>query len=408
MLTRWAASAVREALTDTPVVLIHGPRQCGKSTLAISASDEAKRRVVTLDDREALLLAKQNPSDFVRTFTPPVTIDEVQRAPELFLAMKAWVDRTRIPGSFLLTGSANVLMLPKMADSLAGRMEIVDLRPLAQAEIEGTCTNPIDRLFDADFEFGGSPARSDDQVYARAVVGGYPEPVLRSARRRDAWFESYVRTILERDVRDLSNIDGLTQLPRLLTFLALRNGETINLASLSRDVGVPHTTLTRYVDLMQALFLIQMVPAWSKEGARFAKAAKCYLVDTGLLCHLRRVDLKSLITNQEMRDMVLNSFVANELGRMIPTSDGRPSLLHLRTVRQKEVDFVLERADGQIVGIEVTTSGAPRLEDAEGLRWLAEIAGERFLRGIVLHVGTESRPLAPKIAAVPVDFLWQN
>ena len=405
MILRRALESVKDALSDTPVVLIHGPRQSGKSTLAVAASEFTKRKIVTLDDPEPFALAKTRPAEFIQTFLPPVMIDEVQRAPEVFLPIKAWVDRNRIPGSFLLTGSANALMLPRMADSLAGRMEVIDLLPLSQIEIDGSGTNPVDRIFDDAFDISEISGSGEDAI-DRMVVGGYPEPVLRSARRRDAWFDSYIRTILERDVRDLANIDGLTQLPRLLSFISNRVGTTLNLASLSRDVGIPHTTLTRYVDLMQALFLLQMVPAWSNEGARFAKTAKCYLVDSGLLCHLRRLDSKVLRGDRDLLQPILENFVANELARSISTSKTRPMLMHLRTVRQKEVDFVLERSDGRIVGIDLCPNRTLKLDDADGIRWLAEIVGDRFERGVVLYFGQEVRPLAPNIWGVPIDFLW--
>lgn len=394
------------ALEDTPVVLVHGPRQVGKSTLAQRVSERSGRRTaVTLDDPEPLALAKQNPGEFLHAFPPPVTIDEVQRAPELFLPIKAWIDRKREPGSFLLTGSANVLLLPKMADSLAGRMEVVDLFPLAQAEIEGAVSNLVDRLFDAEFHPGDLKGKPD-ALPTRLITGGFPEPVTRKPNRRQAWFQAYLRTILDRDVRDLANIEGLTQLPRLLGLLAARSGQTLNVSGLSRDTGIAHTTLTRYLDLLRALFLLQLVPAWSIEAdARFTKTPKAYLVDSGLMCHLERFDERAL-TDRDRFGRVLENFVATELARLIDRSETRPFLTHLRTVKLKEVDFVLDAQSHGVVGIEVSPNRSVHPDDFQGLRFLSELAGDRFRRGILLYAGEEVRPVGKDLWALPVEALW--
>jgi predicted AAA+ superfamily ATPase len=407
MIHRWADTAVEAALQDTPVVLVHGPRQAGKSTLVREASERAgDRLMVTLDDPEPLALAKANPAEFLHAYPPPVTIDEVQRAPELFLPMKAWVDRKRVPGSFLLTGSANVLMLPKMADSLAGRMEIIDLFPLSQAEIEGTRTNAVDAFFAPEFSPRGLKGEPE-RLPGRIVTGGYPEPVTRSAARRLPWFQAYVRTILDRDVRDIAQIEGLTQMPRLLGLLAARAGSTLNIASLARDTGIAHTTLTRYIDLLRSIFLIRFVPAWSVDaGAKFTKTPKAYLVDTGLLCHLERLDEKGL-TDRDRLGPVLENFVAAELAKLADQSEARPFLTHLRTVKQKEVDFVLDAQSRGVVGIQVRPTRTVHPNDLEGLRFLSEVVGDRFVRGILLYAGEEAKPVGKDLWALPIDALWR-
>ncbi len=402
MIERWGYRAVVDALEDTPVVLVHGPRQSGKSTLT---QQVGKRLMVTLDDPEPLALAKKNPTEFLLTYPPPVTIDEVQRAPELFLAIKSWVDKKRDPGSFLLTGSANVLMLPKVADSLAGRMEIIDLLPLMQAELEGSSTNFVDGLFADSFDARrvvGQPG----EIIDRILAGGFPEPALRKPDRRGPWFAGYIRSLLDRDVRDLANIEGLTQMPRLLGLLAARTGSTLNVLGLSRDTGIAHTTLTRYLDLLKALFLLQTVPAWSSDSSmKFAKTAKGYLVDTGLLCYLERLD-KEALEDVNRLGPVLENFVASELMKLCSFSQSRPWLMHLRTVKQKEVDFVLDGQARGIVGIEVRPTRSAHPDDFEGLRFLSEVVGDRFKRGIVLHRGDEAKPFGHNLWAVPIDALW--
>lgn len=406
MIERWAREELEEALTDTAVVLVHGPRQAGKSTLTLEVSRaQGGRTPVTLDDPEPYRLAKAHPSEFLHVFRPPVTIDEVQRAPELFLPIKAWVDRKRAPGSFLLTGSANVLLLPKLADSLAGRMQIVPLTPLSQAEIEGSRWNLVDRLFAPSFDPSALEGACGD-LAARITGGGYPEPVLRSPRRRPAWFQDYMRTLLDRDVRDIANIEGLTQVPRILSLLAARAGSTMNTSSLARDTGIAHTTLTRYLSLLKTIFLIMDVPAWSSEtGVRLTKTAKAYLSDTGLLCHLLRLTENDL-ADPERLSPVLENFVALELDRLAGFASSRPSLGHLRTVKLKEVDFVLDAASKGVVGIEVRPTHTPAPSDADGLRFLAELAGERFVRGVVLYLGDRAVPLGKDLWAIPISALW--
>lgn len=396
-------------MSDTPVVLIHGPRQAGKSTLAKAVADDMPGcRQITLDDPIPRDMATRDPAAFVATLTSGAAIDEVQRAPELFLAIKSSVDRDRRPGRFLLTGSANVLALPKIADSLAGRMAIVDLLPLTQAEIESANRNFVDDVFEDDLLLKAGSATTE--LLDRIVRGGYPEPSQRaSAARRDAWFADYVRTILERDVRDLANIEGLTQMPRLLNLVAARSGETVNVISLSRDTGIPNTSLHRYLDLLRAVFLVQSVPAWSNDlGARLTKSPKAFLVDSGLLCYLDNLTPKTLLRDPEKLDTALQCFVAMELRKLSMLSELRPTLYHLRTVRHLQVDFVMEARGGGVVGIQVKAAPTLRPEDADGLRFLKELAGARFHRGVILYTGDEVVPIEPDLVGVPISALWQT
>lgn len=407
MYARFVAKGLANALEDTPVVLIQGPRQSGKSTLAQGAAKgHFGGNYITLDDPLALSEARENPGSFLRARGTPIVIDEVQRAPELFLAIKLLVDEDRRPGRFLLTGSANVLLLPRVADSLAGRMEVLELMPLCQAEFNAVAGNAIDLMFGSD-PFPRN-VRSTDPITLLLARGGFPEPASRSnPDRREAWFQSYVRTILERDVRDLANVSGLTQLPRLLTLLAARSGQTLNISSLAVETGIAHTTLTRYVDLFKALFLITMVPAWSTiTETRLTKAPKAYLVDTALMCYLIGMRAESLVTDPIRYDPLLKTLIANELHRLAANSRSRPLLSHLRTVKQKEVDFVLESKDGRIVGIEVMPDHSPMPSHFDGLRYLKELAGERFHHGYILYDGDETVPFGVGLTAMPYAALW--
>jgi uncharacterized protein len=390
-------------LSDTPVVLIHGPRQSGKSTLSQSFGD---RRYVTLDDPIPLERAKSDPRAFLETYRWPLTIDEVQRAPELFLPIKSAVDRERKPGKYLLTGSANVLTLPKVADSLAGRMAIVDLLPFSQQEIEGKPSSFIEVAFEGDLPRAGK--FENEGLLERIAKGGFPEPSLRSSSaRRDAWFASYVRSLLERDVRDLANIDALAQLPRVLRLLAAKAGQTLNVVSLSRDTGIPNTSLHRYLDLLQAVFLLHNVPAWSsRRETRLTKTPKTYLVDTGLLCYLDNLSPATLREDPFRMKPLLENFVAMELRKLSLASGSKPDMYHLRTVRQLEVDFVLEGRGGSVVGVDLKAAVTLHPDDVQGLRFLKELAGAEFKGGILLYLGSEVEPIDPDIVAMPISTLW--
>ncbi|MGV3614908.1 MAG: ATP-binding protein [Fimbriimonas sp.] len=408
MLQRHLFRNVDDALTDTPVILIHGPRQAGKSTLAEQvAKDRFAGRRVTLDDPIAAELARTDPMAFLNAHPAPVMIDEVQRAPQLFLPIKLLVDRDRAPGKFLLTGSANVLNLPKMADSLAGRMEVIDLLPFSQGELNGGEDGLVDALFEEAFEPGHEPL-SEEELVERVVRGGFPEAALRaSAARRTPWYENYVRTLLERDVKDIADIEGLAQMPLLFSLLATRTGSVLNVSSLATEVGIPYTSLKRYLSLLQTIFLLRLVPAWSANKEKtFTKTPKAYLVDTGLLCHLANHDLRALKGDRLRFGPILENFVAMELAKQCSFGTVRPWLLHLRTVRHLEVDFVLEARGGGIVGVQVKNAPTLRFEDANGLRYLREVVGDRFRRGVVLYTGNEVVPLDKDIVGLPMSALW--
>ena len=334
-------------------------------------------------------------------------IDEVQRAPELFLAIKLNVDRDRRPGKFLLTGSANVLNLPKLADSLAGRMEIIDLLPFSQSELEDRPSNFVDSVFEESFV----PRFDKEDIKGlidRMLRGGFPEPSLRSSQsRRDAWFTNYVRTLLERDVKDVANIDGLAQMPLLLRLLAARAGQTLNAAGLATETGIPYTSLKRYLSLLETIFLLRLVNTWSTDRSRIlTKAPKAYLVDTGLLCYLGNLSAKALLDDPLRLKPVLENFVALELQKQCSFGESKPWVLHLRTIRHLGVDFVLESRQGEVVGIQVKSGTTLHEDDADGLRFLRDLAGDKFVRGVVLYCGSEIQPLDATITGIPIGALW--
>jgi predicted AAA+ superfamily ATPase len=325
--------------------------------------------------------------------------------------MKAEVDRNRTPGRFLLTGSANVLLVPRLSEALAGRVELLSLWPLSQGEIEGREEHFVDAAFGAKMPGFEKPAvkKREVEIIERIVRGGYPEPLTRPAGpRRSAWYASYLTTILQRDVRDLANIEGLADFPRLLALIASRTSGLLNFSDLSRSLSMPQSTLKRYFALLEATFLVVTLPAWSSnQGLRLAKAPKVMLADTGLACHVLGTDEARLKTDGHARGALLENFVAMELTKQIGWSKVRPKLYHFRTTAGREVDLVLEDAAGRVVGIEIKASSSVDSGAFAGLRALREAAGSKFVRGIVLHDGAETVPFEKDLAAVPLGAVWR-
>jgi predicted AAA+ superfamily ATPase len=396
------------AAQDTPVILVNGARQTGKSTLLQTLGAGTSVQVVSLDDLLVLNTLRTNAQAYLSGFTAErIIFDEVQRAPELFLPIKEAVDRHRTPGRFLLTGSANVLLLPKLADTLAGRMEILTLWPLSQGEIRSR----REGFIDVAFSDAAMPAVSEltlAQLANLLPLGGYPEVLARKdAKRRQAWFKAYINTILQRDVQELSRIEGLAALPNLLTLLATRTGGLLNAADLSRSLSLTNPTLQRYLNLLAAVFLVVSIPPWfSNLGKRLVKSPRLYLNDTGLLCHLLDLDEQSLLGNRTQLGAVLENFVVMELMKHAGWSEKPVRISHYRTHSGQEVDLVLE-AGLRIVGIEIKAASALTAEHTKGLRHLRDELGERFHRGIILYTGRQTAVLEERIWAVPISALWE-
>ena len=409
MFPRHVEPLLTLALADTPVVLLNGARQTGKSTLAQSLAARDGRRYLTLDDRVVLAAARSDPTGFIAGLSGPVVMDEIQRAPELFLDIKAAVDRDRTPGRFLLTGSANVLLLPALADSLAGRMETLTLWPLSGAEIAGDpACNLADALVDGDLSARVIMPCGRDALITAMLQGGYPEAVARTApRRRAAWFESYLDTLLQRDVRDLAQLEQLTEMPHLLQLLAARSATLLNFAELSRASGLTQTTLKRYFSLLETLCLVVRIPAWARNpGKRLAKAPKVFLPDTGLLGWLRDFSNERLLAPGGLPGALVETFVAGELLKHLSFSSRGLSLWHYRTQTDVEVDFVLEDRQGHLTGVEVKGAGSVSASDFKGLRHLQDTEAGRFHRGIVLYGGRETVAFSKHLWAVPLSWWW--
>lgn len=410
MFSRHAKPRIEQALEHMRVVLIHGARQVGKTTLAREIAHGPDWSFVSLDESAAFAAANEDPQGFLSRFAGRVVIDEVQRAPGLYRAIKVRVDQDNRPGQYLLTGSANALLIPELADALAGRVGIEPLWPLSQGEITGQNEAFIDAVFQRT-PFA-NPSRSQPPLNLDAILirGGYPEAVRATGvQARRSWFESYIQTVLERDVKSLANVEALVQMPRLLRLIASRAGGLLNLADLSRSLAIPHTTLTRYLALLQATFLVHVVSPWmSNRGLRLSKSPKVYIGDTGLAAHLLAIDETRLGEDPASISPLLENFVAMELRKQLDRSNTRATLHHFRTAAGREVDFVLETPDGRIVGIEVKAGATTGSDDFKGLRALREAAGRKFVQGIVLSQDPTWIPFGSDMAMLPISALWNT
>jgi predicted AAA+ superfamily ATPase len=407
MLERAITARLLAALGDTPVVTVIGGRQTGKSTLVTNLSGH-RAEYVTLDDPTELAGARSDPVAFVDRFDGPVILDEVQRAPEIFRPIKVVVDRDRQPGRFLLTGSANVLFVPPVADALAGRMEVLTLWPFSAAELEGRPEGRfLDLLFGDESTLRVAEA-SPGELVSRLLTGGFPEVVARGeGERRRAWFSSYLGTIFERDVRAMSDIERLEQLPALLTAIATRSRGPLNKSGLSQDLGIPNSTIDRYLALLQRVFLVCRLPAWhNRLGPRLVKAPKLLVSDSGLLCRLLRFDRDRLLEDDAARGLVLESYVGMELVKAAALAGLGAEVLHYRTSRGAEIDFLIEADDGRVAAIEVKAASSVDIHDFRRFEALEGAIGDRFARGIVLYAGDRAVPFGDRLAAWPVSALW--
>jgi len=408
LLPRLIEPELRDALHDSPVVLIHGPRQCGKTTLARGVGDALGYAYLNLDDPTQRAAAEADPVGFVQDLPDRVIIDEVQHAPELFSTIKTEVDRDRTPGRFLLTGSANVLLLPKLSDSLAGRMEIIRLFPLAQTEIERRRPDFLDGVFADDFSSRHS-SRLGPELAGRIVAGGYPSALARtSARRRARWYRNYLDAMVQRDVRDLARIASLDVLPRLLEVAAGQTARLINVTDLAAPFQLSRPTIRDYITLLERVFLIDELPAWhSNRLSRLVKTAKLHIGDTGLAAALLGLDAESLYRDRALYGQMLESFVFHELRRQAGAHSADIRFHHFRDKDGYEVDLVLERSGQRVVGIEVKAAASVSGADFRGLRKLASATGERFAAGVVVYDGERSVRFDECMFAIPIRRLWE-
>lgn len=401
---RFCRNVIQEALKDTPAVILTGGRQTGKSTLISTFNAPT---ALTFDDWATRQSAASDPEGFIQSISGqsfPVAIDEVQMVPEIFLPIKKAIDAKRQPGMFLLTGSANLLHWPQLPDSLAGRVEYTTLYPLSLSEILNHKPHWIDDIFDNPTSKPSDILHSapHNQVENIITHGGYPEAFRRDAlNRREAWLEAYVKTLIERDIRDLETIENPFILYQLMTHIALNVGSLVNFSNTALKLQISVPTVQKYMRLLSLLYLCSELPAWHKSlGKRLVKTPKLYLSDTGLLQYFTHS------SSPENRGVLTEHFVFNELQKQISWSKTKPHLYFWRTSNGREVDFLLEDRRGQVVGIEVKSSVSASLSDFANLKALQADILEQFLIGLVFYKGDKILPFGPKLYAVPLSMIF--
>jgi uncharacterized protein len=412
-IPRRAERMVHEAVADTRVVAVNGARQVGKSTLVKAAlrsyPDSTSRSLDVATERQAAL---SDPTRFVR-HDGLLAIDEVQRVPELVLSIKAAVDADPRPGQFLLTGSARLLGLRNLPDALVGRMETIELWPFSQGEIDGRDERFIDRVFGDEWTAALPGGRSlgdelRDGYIERALRGGFPEALRRTAGRRAKFFDAYVDDLIDRDVIQLAEIERRSELRRLLRLLAGSIAQPLNVERIASEVGLPATSTERYISLLEEVFLIKRVDGWASSATgRAVRSRKVVFVDTGLAANVCGLTEARLRRTDSLVGPLIENFVIGELARQLTWAQTRARLFHYRTKEHVEVDAVLEAADGRLVGVEVKAAETVHRSDFAGLRHLQSRLGDRFHFGLVLYAGTTVASFGERLAAAPIDLLWQ-
>lgn len=407
-IARFAQPLIDEALDDTRVVAITGARQVGKSTLAdVVASRRGFPSRVTLDDAATRQLALDDPTGFIAGLRLPAVIDEIQRAPDLLLAIKAHVDRDRSPGQFLLTGSANPLTAPRIVDALPGRAEYLNLFPFSQGELRGRRESFVERLLAGDLPTVRGADVGREPCLPLLTAGGFPEAVRRSPRGRIRFFEAYMTALVDRDVNSIATVSDARNVRRLLEAFAAVAGSEQNAEALGRRLGLSANTVRSYTDLLDTMFVIRRLPAWSSNRlARAVKAPKVQLADPALHLALLGAGEEQLRSDGVLFGSTLEGFVVGELERQASWQLQPPRLFHFRDRQQREVDVILERRDGGVIGIEVKASATANPRDARGLRYLQDRLGDTFVAGVVMYLGESTVPYGDRISAVPLQALW--
>lgn len=407
LFPRFAANRIHTALGDTPAVLINGPRQCGKTTLAQQFAAD-NRPYLTLDDEAVLAAAQADPAGLLRGLEGAV-IDEVQRSPNLLRALKLAIDRDRRPGRFLLTGSANLLALPQIADSLAGRMEVVPLWPLSAAEMLGRPSTFLELAFEGRLASATSAWPTGPLIDA-VLTGGYPDMLQRTLpERRRAWARDYVNGIVQRDIRDLAEVGRLDAMPRLLRALAAHAGQLANFSQLGGQLGLDDKTCRRYLGLLEQVFLVRRLEPWHRNDLkRLVKTPKLQFTDSGLLAALQGLTSERLGKERTRFGPLLETFVFGEALKQAGWMAEPPHPTFFRTRDGDEVDLLLERGDGDLVAIEIKAAASVAPADFRGLRQLAQATGPALKLGVLLYDGDTAVPFGDRLWAVPFGTLLGN
>lgn len=406
---RRIAGLVLSAMEEARVVALLGARQVGKSTLArILATDSLGAEYLTLDDEPTRSLAVEDPVGFISGLSTPTVIDEIQRAPDLMLAIKARVDRDEARGQFLITGSADLRSLPTISDALPGRVDYLTLWPFTQGEIAARSETLLEHLFDSQApQLSGEPVGRLAHV-ERLLAGGYPEALRRSEGARTRFFAGYLASILQREVVETSRLHQPGAVADLLRLVAVRSGSIARYQTMGSELGIDGKTVKRYTDVLERLFLIRVRRAWHVNlGKRQIKSPKLYISDSGLLASMIGADRQRVASDGGLAGALVETFVATELERQASWAPKPVSFWHYRE-QDREVDIIAERPSGEVVGVEVKSGATVRARDFAGLIQIRDQLGTRFRAGAVLHSGERTLPFGDRLWAIPLAALWSG
>ena len=414
-ISRHMRPRLEEALNAFRVVLLHGARQSGKTTLARLVAAEQGGDYASLDDEATLQAALADPLTFLSELRPPATVDEIQLGGDrLVRTVKRLVDDDPTPGRFLLTGSTNFLTVPNISESLAGRVRILNLGPLSEAELAGTPSSVVDGWFERPFGTAPPTAPARGDYLERVCRGGYPEVLTLEPSLRPGWFESYVETVTGRDTAALADIRKAAALPRLLRWAAASTGAEFNASNAASALEIDRRTIVSYIEWLQTVFLVRQLPAWSRNlAARVVRRPKLHLADTGLAADVLGFDAAALApATAPATGALLESFVVNEIARqaaVAPRSD-RLSLHHYRDHSGHEVDLVIERRDGAVAAVEVKATSSPTSAQLKSTAWLRDkldaVDPGAFRAGFLLHTGDHALTVGDRLHLRPIASLW--
>lgn len=407
---RWQRQLIEKSIKIRRVLLLNGARQCGKTTLAkeLIAKNTIYR---TLDDLAAREIAEKDPHGFVKhPENAMLMIDEIQRVPQLLSAIKLVVDEDTRPGQYLLTGSANIQSLPSVQESLAGRITKIRLRPLTQGEIVGSEPTFIDHVFHQTSKLSYSTNNDRKSILSLALRGGFPEAVKLSSSDRQQWHLDYVNSLLERDLRDIARITHQHEMQELVRILAAWSGKFMDITAIGSGLSIRRSTIESYINALEALYVVERVYPWTRtDYERVGKQSKIYMTDSGTMSAILRYRMDQIEMDPDRSGKLIETFIFNELAALIDTSNGKYQLFHYRDREKREIDFLIERDDQALLGIEVKAGSAISEADFKHLKWFRDhIAKNRLFIGIVLYTGSQLGSIGKQLYAVPISAMWNH
>lgn len=403
---RWQSENINHALKTRRVVLLNGPRQCGKTTLA-KQFVSPKVQYLTLDDLTFREAATQDPQGFIEHKYTTLIIDEIQRVPALLIAIKKNVDEDMRPGKFLLTGSANIQSIPNAQESLAGRTTKIRLRTLSQGEILGAHPNFLEHAFNQDFHHSPKPTPQED-IIQMAARGGFPEAIQLQGRDRKKWHLDYVEVLLERDLKDIAHIQKHDAMERLVEILAAWSSKYMDIAAICSGLSLRRETLESYINALESLYLVERVPAWRKtDYDRVGKKPKIFMTDSGLMFSLLGWNLEQIRYQSDPLGKLIETFGFNEISAQVNVHNDIYQLFHYRDREQREIDLIVEREDGAVLGIEIKSSSNVTKNDFKHLLWFKNnLSKNKPFIGIVLYTGNAAVSFGGNLWAIPLSTIW--